>query len=43
MVTGASTADLALVLVDARYGVAPSRDDMRSLHTCWASVTSSSL
>ena len=40
MVTGASTADLAIVLIDARQACCPSPAVTRSSPRCWASRTS---
>jgi sulfate adenylyltransferase subunit 1 (EFTu-like GTPase family) len=42
MATGASTADLAIVLVDARKGVLPQTRGTRCIARCSASATSSS-
>ena len=42
MATGASTCDLAIILIDARYGVqTQTKSDIVLLHLCWASSTSS--
>ena len=40
MVTGASTADLAIILIDARHGSWNRPTGTASSHRCWASSTS---